>query len=369
MKKDNNNRFIILIAFLLLWGCSVAKPETGTEHLIIASWNVQNLFDGSDNGNEYTEFKNSAGWNTEKYHARLQSITSALKGDSRIKPDILALIEVENGDVIRDLADSSCLDYLWFFFAGAPDGSIGLGVLSNLPLTETKTHSFHSENGSIPRPVAEIRVDTGSGPLVLFVCHWKSKVDGDKKTETLRRSASALIVRRLAEIEAENPGTPVIILGDLNENHDEFFRIGATYPCALLPDTEEAAAFMHTVPGGTRPKFQDFLVLNKDMPPRTEYFSNTAGTVYSPWFEYKESSLKNQSKTAGSYYYKDSWETIDHFLLNAYLFGGNGWNYGNFRVLTEPPFTDDNGHPQPYNPRTGNGLSDHLPIVLILDKL
>ncbi|MCL1812269.1 MAG: endonuclease/exonuclease/phosphatase family protein [Treponema sp.] len=382
MKRSFYYQVYVLFLILLLSGCSFAQSETSANHLTIVSWNVQNLFDGTDNGFEYDEFKNGTGWNSEKYQARLQSITAALKGDSRLNPDILALIEVENEGVILDLADSSCLNYKWSFFAGTPvypadtwqdDDSfqsvpIGMGVLSALPFIETRVHSFHLENSSIPRPVAEVWVDTGSGPLVLLVCHWKSKLGGEKKTESLRRAGSALIARRLAEIEAERAGTPVIILGDLNENYDEFSRIGAAYPCALLPDTEEAAALIQKAPAGVRSDFRDFLVLSREKPPKPNFFTASGTSVYSPWYELEEGLLETQSNSAGSYYYKDEWETIDHFLLNSALFNGHELSYGYFRVLSEPPFANAAGHPNTYNPRTGNGLSDHLPIVLILNK-
>jgi hypothetical protein len=80
--------------------------------------------------------------------------------------------------------------------------------------------------------------------------------------------------------------------------------------------------------------------------------------VYSPWLDYPEDK--------GSYYYKDEWETIDHFLLNNALFDQQGWEYESFTAFAQPPFTKSSGVPYPYNPKTGNGLSDHLPIVLNL---
>ena len=364
MKKSLTYRFSVLFLAGILWACALQEAEKSPDNLTIVSWNVQNLFDGIDNGFEYSEFTNSAGWNSEKYQARLQSIAAALKGESGVKADILALIEIENDIVLQDLADGSCLDYGWSFFAGAENSSVGLGVLSALPITDAKAHSFYSGDGGLPRPVAEVWIDTGSEPLVLLVCHWKSKVGGEKQTEALRRSASALIARRLAEIETESAGTPVVILGDLNENYDEFSRTGALYTCALLPDTAEAAALVQKLPAGRRPEFQDFLVLCGNKPPILEFFAVTGGILYSPWFELEEWPERGN----GSYFYQDDWETIDHFLLNAALFNEMGLDYSHFRILAEPPFTNAAGHPNTYNPRTGNGLSDHLPIVLVLNK-
>jgi hypothetical protein len=68
----------------------------------------------------------------------------------------------------------------------------------------------------------------------------------------------------------------------------------------------------------------------------------------------------------GSYYYRDKWETIDHFLLSEDLFSGTGWNFSDCRVLNHAPFTASSGAPNRYIPRNGNGLSDHLPLLLYL---
>ena len=366
MKKHFYYQIGALFLVFLFLGCPLPESETKSDHLTVISWNVQNLFDGKDDGFEYTDFQTGSGWNREKYKARLEKITAAFKGENGIKADIMALVEVENRGVIRDLADKTFLDYPWSFFAGNENNSVGLGVLSILPITETRVHSIHSGDGSIPRPVAEVWVDTGEGPLVLLVCHWKSKLEGDEKTESTRRFAAALIARRLAEIDAEKPGTPVIILGDLNENYDEFNRIGFAYPCALLPDSAEAAELLQKFPAAVRPEFQDFLVLSGKKPPELHHVNSCGGLVYSPWYELEEQTPED--KPLGSYYYKGDWETIDHFLLNSALFRDNALSYKCFWVMSEPPFTNAAGRPDTYNPRTGNGFSDHLPIVLVLNK-
>jgi hypothetical protein len=68
----------------------------------------------------------------------------------------------------------------------------------------------------------------------------------------------------------------------------------------------------------------------------------------------------------GSYYYRDEWETIDHFLLSSGFFDGLGWEFGECEVVNTPPFTNARGYPNAYTPRTGAGLSDHLPLMLSL---
>jgi hypothetical protein len=179
----------------------------------------------------------------------------------------------------------------------------------------------------------------------------------------MRRAAAGIIALRVGEIAEEDPAIPVIVLGDLNENHDEFTRIGGAYTCALLPDTDEAAGLAAAIPGRLKPAgfnlpwVQDFLIVSGQKPPNAAFFNGVA--LYSPWFDF--------SGSQGSYHYKDDWETIDQFLLNRALFDKQGWEYESFTTVSEPPFAKTGGIPRPYNPKTGNGLSDHLPIVLTLN--
>jgi endonuclease/exonuclease/phosphatase family metal-dependent hydrolase len=345
-----------LIAALMLAGCRATsgKDEKASvaAQLTVMSWNVQALFDGTETGNEYGEYRGQSGWTTEKYRARLNTLASAINS-SGSPPDILVLVEVEDSTVLEDLAAGALAKngYNWTFFGGDAGASLGIGVLSALPLTQTRLHSCSGMNGTIPRPVLEVWVDAGGVPAVLFLCHWKSKVGGDNETEPLRQAAARLISRRLAEIEQENPGLPIIVAGDLNENFDEFERRNASHMTALLPDNEAAAEL-----AGVR---TDFLVLSAQKPPVATYFPENPALLYSPWVD---------EVSTGSYHYQDAWETIDHFLLNASLFDGFGWDFAEYRVLNREPFVNSKGLPSAYNPRTGNGLSDHLPLVLVLKR-
>jgi hypothetical protein len=182
--------------------------------------------------------------------------------------------------------------------------------------------------------------------LVFFLCHWKSKLGDD--TEALRQASARVVQRRLWEINSAEAETPVIVMGDLNENHDEFYRLQAS--CALLPD-DKAAALLASL--GRR----DFLVLSGEKPPRNSSFPEEIEPLYSPWLS---------ELSEGSYYYKGEWETIDHFLLSKALFGSSPWRFSDCWVLSEQPFTTEKGTPNSYVPKSCKGLSDHLPLMLHL---
>ncbi|MDR0495201.1 MAG: endonuclease/exonuclease/phosphatase family protein [Treponema sp.] len=357
-------------------GCNIpgAEPEASpkrTDSIAIMTWNMQGLFDGDDDGIEYDEYRESAGWTREKYRGRLTVIAGAIGGMER-KPDIIALQEIESAVVVADLAAAlSAQGYGWTHFANIPGMALGVGLLSRFPLSEAKSHLVSIDGDLAPRPMLEVKVntaantpadETGASALALFVCHWKSKLGGDDATESIRRASARIILRRLRELMESDPELPVIIMGDLNENYDEFYRRSGTAISALIPDDPRAAEFtgLYGLDGNIADIAalqKDFIILSKSKPPAARYFPTGVVTLYSPWAAELED---------GSYYYKNDWETIDHFLLSPQLFNGSGWGFENCQVVNSPPFVSAKGHPVSYNPRTGSGMSDHLPLLLFL---
>jgi endonuclease/exonuclease/phosphatase family metal-dependent hydrolase len=358
------------IGAMLLFSCGschiIGLEDTAEEdekdRLRILTWNVQAVFDGKDNGAEYEEYTELSGWTPEKYAGRINSIARAITQIETGAPDILALEEIENAQVLEDLARVLAKSgYRYTFFASLPGASLGIGVLSRKPFTRTLLHSFAGDGAVTPRPVAEVWIRPGNEDLALLVCHWKSKVEGDEVTEALRRSSARVLLRRLREIERVTPCTPVLIMGDLNENHDEYYRQAGAYLCALLPDDPRAAELtgLYGEAGNVPETQRDFLVLTGNKPPLAEYFMPGTLALYSPW---------RQELKDGSYFYKNQWETIDHFLINEALFDKLGWEFFGCQVLNGEPFMNPKGYPDTYIPRTGAGLSDHLPLLLTVKE-
>jgi len=353
---------ILYTVIIVLAGCSAfpadAKKEEAPEIFIAAEWNVQALFDGHEAGNEYNEYRESAGWTEEKYTARITAVSQAVlqmvreePPSKKAVPDLIGFIEVEHALVLDDLSRGSLAQhgYFWNAFANLPSSSLGIGVISRFPIKDVRAHSITVEKQTAPRPVLELRVEPGGKPLVFLLCHWKSKLGGEDATEAVRRYSARVVQRRLRELKEAEAETPVIVMGDLNENHDEFYRRSVF--SALLPDDPDAVAMAVRGPA-------EFLALSREKPPRSIFFENVPA-LYTPWGE---------ELSDGSYCYKDNWETIDHLLLSDALFTGSGWDYAESRVLNRAPFASSGGIPDSYNPRTGRGLSDHFPLLLYLRK-
>ena len=354
---------VLLISLLVLNCCaSETKPEGTSDDkntLTLMTWNVHNLFDGIDNGFEYDEYLQSAGWSTEKYLGRINSVSAAI---DRIEPqpDIIMLQEIESLKILEDLAQSMSAGYSWSHFANNPGASLGVGILCRVPILEAKAHSITVGGETTPRPVLEARIQAGEDEFVIFVCHWKSKLGGDNVTENVRKASARVILRRIRELLEKEPDTGVIVAGDLNENHDEFFRQGAAMICALLHDDPYCAQMTgcRGLNGEENPAAQkDFIIISKNKPPAPVHFPKDSIALFSPWLGVLEN---------GSYFYKYNWETIDHYLISGQFFNNTGWSYEKAAVANYQPFTNAGGAPFSYNPRTGTGLSDHLPLLLTL---
>ncbi|MDR1868393.1 MAG: endonuclease/exonuclease/phosphatase family protein, partial [Treponema sp.] len=174
-----------------------------------------------------------------------------------------------------------------------------------------------------------------------------------------RRASARVILRRIRELWENEPELGVIVAGDLNENHDEFFRQNAEIISALLPDDPFSAQLTGCVGAdGEDPSRQkDFIILSKNKPPEPVNFPDGSIVLFSPWLKDIED---------GSYYYKNDWETIDHFLISKQFFNNSGLEYERALAANFQPFTNAAGTPVSYNQRTGTGLSDHLPLLLTL---
>lgn len=354
---------ILTTVFLALVSCGCSEPkakgETADSSIVLMTWNVHNLFDGKDNGNEYDEYRESSGWSVEKYLGRINTISAAIE-TVEPQPDIIMFQEIESLNILEDMEKTLSKKYSWSHFANNPGAALGLGILSRFPLLETRVHSVTIGSETTPRPVLETRIHSDEGDFVIFVCHWKSKLGGDDATENVRMASSRVINRRIRELWDGEPELGIIVAGDLNENHDEFYRRGAKEVCALLPDDPFSAQL--TGCSGKDGKEaaglqKDFIVISKNKPPLPVHFPRDSVVLYSPWI----SELEN-----GSYFYKYAWETIDHFLISGQFFGGKNWEYERVRVLDDPHFANSGGIPVPYNRKTGSGLSDHLPLMLVL---
>ena len=337
---------MLLLGPLLLATCGNVGPT-----LTVVSYNVQNLYDATDDGGEYREFTAAGGWNEALYTAKLRAIGSALRNAVPAGADLVALQEVEHAGAARRLVNLELSRQGYRHVAWLPDprSSTGPVVLSKLPVRRVGALWVEGSPEQSLRPILEVEValgETADAPsLFLFNNHWKSRSGGAAETERYRRRAAAALAARLREIHAADPQADVIVAGDLNVSVDEYERRQGRYVTALMP--AEAAA------GGALP-------VTAAVP------SSSPLALFSPWYDYRGAGRAPE----GSYRYRGTWETIDHLLLGPGLFDAAGVSYAGsdrFAVVGDG-LLDAAGSPRRFlrGPPPG-GYSDHLPLRLELD--
>lgn len=316
------------LCFLIL-SCSVASFEKensrNTEGFTLATWNVQTFFDSEFEGTEYSDFQNLSKWSKDKYMSRLSRLCEVM---SSINADVFVLEEIENVAVVQDIANQMT-DGAWSkengwsyaCFSKISGSAIGCAVFSRLELKDMKIHTtdIQVQNQRQPsaRPLIQVTLSLDGKDLELFVNHWKSKSGGEVKTEIWRDWQEMVLANRLKEMLAGKSDASYVLCGDFNRDIKDFVKDGNK---VLLRG------------------------------------SNSIVHVISPWLN----SSGNSAFDTGSYYYDGAWEKIDH------IFSAGRITVSAFRPRTDGVWCSAGGVPNAYKLYSGEGYSDHLPLMCVI---
>lgn len=349
--QKNKLSVLVLLSLLTISSCTrcsfpSVSPKNG--ELTILTYNCQNFFDDIDNGSEYIEYDPGAGkWNSNLFFKKLMNIAEVIVASVQGGPDIIALQEVENLNVLETLRETALTGrgYRDVVLIPADDSAVNCGLITRFPVLEARAHLVTLEGSGYNRFILEVKLDTGDIPLIILNNHWKSKSGGAEDTEPMRIECAAFVKERVRVLSEVHPGIDIIVLGDLNENIDEFERIEGAYQTGLIPI------------GSSAPEAYWEKSMCVTFSATDGAFSTQDSLFFSPWGE---------TKKKGSYMYNSSWETIDHVLLPSALFDGSGWEYAGFDVIDEEFLLTGEGRPKRWSTDLQNGYSDHLPLVLTL---
>ena len=318
--------YCIIPVVLILVSC---RSEKKPEYFSLATYNVQCFFDSVTDGTEYSDFSGTKSkWNEEKYIRRLKKLSAVIKD---IDADILALQEIENEDVMRDIVNYLSMDkpYKYCAFAKEYGGVFGCGVLSRYPITSVQSAQvqFFSTDSRYEvelRPQLKVFISLNklkTPDLCLFVVHWKSKNSKTHiQTAGFRRMQENLLASSISTVPAEIP--LIAAVGDFNQDVSEFEW------------------------------YENGTILLQGFKEKTQ--------VFTPWF------LSENFEDTGSYYYQDKWEKIDNIFLCKPL---DSSILQDFSTISDGTHTDENGIPIPYKVYSDYGWSDHLPLKAKLSVL
>ncbi|MGD9931684.1 MAG: endonuclease/exonuclease/phosphatase family protein [Mangrovibacterium sp.] len=323
---------------LLLLGISAVSCQSSAKRkqATIVFYNVENLFDTVDdphkNDNDFLP-ESDKQWTTERYQKKLDDIATVLTNINPDElPEVIGLCEIENLTVLNDLAKTKAMSKgnYRIVHQDSPDER-GIDVALFYRPTEFKliSHETLTVNpGFKTRDILHVYGQLGGDKIHFFVNHWPSRIGGLDKTEPNRMAAAQVLKNKVDELLARDPGTKIIIMGDMND--------------------EPGNASLLSTLGAKAPE------------------SNAGLTNL--MFPLKEKKL-------GSYNYRSNWNMLDNLIVSNSVLNGKGF------VTTAPGFIfreewieykNKNGTVSPNRtyggPNYYGGVSDHFPVYLKLSR-
>ena len=319
-------QFIALLLFLLF------SPLNATT-LKIASYNVENLFDINNNGFEYKEYKpNRYNWTRQNFQKKLLNISEVI---CDINADIIGLQEIENENVLKLLKKSlrkiGCY-YKYHAITHKKKSAIQVAILSKIPIQSTKELIVNRKLRY--RNILEVKFILESKPFYVFVNHWTSK----RSDESKRIKSARTLVNRLKKLPK---GSEYIVLGDFNNDYDEYLRERPTAINHVLKTTTKEGKFF-----------------------RINSLKSIKLSHYNLWLE-----LANYKRWSHNFY--GNKQGLDAIVLPPSLFDAKGLEYVNnsFSVFKKRYLFHKKGYIFRWEIKKGRhkgkGYSDHLPIYAL----
>ncbi|MCI5607807.1 MAG: endonuclease/exonuclease/phosphatase family protein [Treponema sp.] len=313
-----------------LQSCGSANSDSGENKIVsVVSWNVQTFFDAQLTGNEYADFQSMTKWSRDKYIERLKRLVEVME---LLDSDIYVFEEIENQGVLYDIfnqlagrAWSGNNNWTYGSFAQDDNECIGIGILSKFPIENAVIHKMdvRTQNSKQPssRPLLQATILINDKKLNILANHWKSKSGGEENSEIWRDWQENILAKVLSTLpENEN----YLICGDFNRDILDF-------KTDFLNEKGNVLLRFYSIAENK----------SKTIP------------VWSPWFN--DGGTLTTEK--GTYYYQKKWERIDNFLS----FGSSILT--SFSEKADLPWADEDGIPLSYKINSGEGYSDHLPIM------
>jgi endonuclease/exonuclease/phosphatase family metal-dependent hydrolase len=301
-----------------------------TSFLTFVQLNCENLFDFKhDSLKQDTEYLPEAArrWTPKRYWKKINNIGQELisctaDSISLQLPDLVALCEVENDSVLRDVTKRSLLrngGYEYVMTNSPDERGMDVALLYQpFSFALINSRSIQVPPMKNKRPTRDILYVSGrlisDDTLHIFVIHAPSRYGGIRKTRPYRRLVATRLCEVVDSVRMLSADARIIVAGDFNDNaHDE----------ALM-------------------------VLNRNG------LINITETAQG----------KNGAK--GTYRYEGKWESIDHILVSSSQLADFEFSFVNDAAFLLEEDTKYGGK-QPRRTYKGyryqDGYSDHLPLV------
>jgi endonuclease/exonuclease/phosphatase family metal-dependent hydrolase len=242
-----------LIALLAL-ACAAGRPnpaakasvpgkDLGTVPVLLAAWNVANLFDTVDSPNDDVVLR------ADQWDRKIGEVAAVVES---LDADFLALVEVENLDCLRALNQALASPYPHCgLIEGNDDRGIDVAFLSRLPVDFVTSHKDHnlpqaagvSKNYKFSRDCLEVVLATDP-PATILVNHFKSQLGGKKEAAAKRYVQAQGVVEIAAKAAELRPEGFEMVMGDLNDGPESWSLepLGLTFSDAFAGWPEDMRA-------------------------------------------------------------------------------------------------------------------------------
>jgi endonuclease/exonuclease/phosphatase family metal-dependent hydrolase len=328
------------ITFFLIFLLGILHAET----VRVATYNVQDFYDLRKDGSEpYLYIPNGNGnWNKGTYNTKLKNITDVIND---IKPDIIALQEVESKRVLNDIKKKTSFKYSTI--SDNDNSTTQIALLSNYKILATKY--LEVSNGLHFQDILEVHINIKGSRLIIFVAKWHDK----RYPETYRRQYAQALKWRLDDLGNKQD---FIIIGDLNSNYNEYQTFVKN---KKLNDTYGITGINHILKS-----IRDGKLINREF----AIHAKSNEYLYNLWLELP--------KDRYSTIYKNKEVSHDNMILSPALFDNGGINYidRSFTVYKKENVFDTKTKSIKEwevvkNKSTAKGYSDHLALYADFDFL
>lgn len=333
--------FLGLMAAIML---AVISPCVAQQRYGVMFYNVENLFDTINDAGVADEDmlpKADRAWTEERYQRKLNGVAIVIAdlSDEGGFPAIVALAEVENRRVLDDLVlqkEIANAQYSVCHYDSPDERGIDVALLYRSDLFKFKgCKSVRANVESAPnlqtRDYLLVWGEMGDSEVLFCVVHFPSRIGGVKQTEHLRMGCAKQVREIVDSAIIANPDRKVVILGDMNDN----------------PNNRSIRKVLGAKCVGRRVE---------------------CGRLYN----------LTASGRAGSSVYDGRWNRYDNIVVSSnLLLSGNGLHVvipkRNVRVGYVQRFEyllDERKYPKPtyQGGEYRGGVSDHLPIYMILER-
>ncbi|MEK9603675.1 MAG: endonuclease/exonuclease/phosphatase family protein [Flavobacteriaceae bacterium] len=346
MKKNQKEKILTLLLTIALNGDALCQS---VEIFTVGFYNLENLFDPSDNPETFDEDYTPAGrkqWTEKILEQKIDHLAAVISKigfeEVRRPPLLLGVAEIENLRVLKMLVHhKKLLPYQYeILHYDSPDArGIDVALLYQKAFfipSQTKVYSLTLYDGKTnqKRTTRDQLVVSGwmnEEEIHCLVNHWPSRRGGQKRSESNRISAARLQQKIIDSLMGLNHKAKIISMGDFNDNPDD--------KSLLLLTKEQENSY--------RENFQPLL--------------NPMEKLY--------------QKGVGSLAYRDRWFLFDQILITPSLIYPKGVFFVDAKVFS-PDFLKNNkgkykGYPFRSEVRGQQlyGYADHFPVYALFGKM